>query len=72
MVIGSSLLIPTRDGFNANAALVWARSRLGPEASGVNPRGAWMWSEIPGLGTLVTLPDEEILFEMRLVEPWQA
>lgn len=71
MVIGYSILIPNRRGFNANRALVWARSRLGPEADWTTPRGAWMWSEIPGLGTLVTLPNEEILFEMRLVEPWQ-
>lgn len=51
-------------------ALEWCRSRLGPEIDGDHPDGTWTYTELPGLGTVFTLPSSEIIFEMRMVEPW--
>lgn len=53
-------------------AWTWCRQRCGPPWSEENPDGTWMWTELPGLGVVITLPSREDRFEMRLVEPWNA
>lgn len=54
------------------ALLAWVRSRCGPEATLGNTARGWCWSWISGDEVLVTLPDQGIMVEMRLVEPWNA
>jgi hypothetical protein len=50
----------------------WCRARWGEPCSHHNPTGAWAWSDIPGVGTVITLPDQGSAVEMRLVEPWNV
>jgi hypothetical protein len=53
-------------------ALDWCRAKPGAELSETNPEGTWAHTRLPGIGTVITLPDDELLFEMRLVEPWRS
>ena len=49
----------------------WCKSRWGPPWSEEDPAGTWIWQDLPGLGTVITLPSREDQVEMRLVEPWR-
>lgn len=64
-----TLTVPWPDGLHR--LLTWLRSRCGPEATDSGPAGSWCWSWVDGKRIVVTLPNPEVAFEMRLVQPWR-
>ena len=65
-----SMVLPEMPDRALDRAILWCRSRLGSELGESNPDGRWCWTMIPGLGTVLTMPSEEIICEMKLVQPW--
>lgn len=67
-----SIVLPDMPTRALDRTILWCRDRAGSENTEDNPDGRWAWTIIPGTGTVITLPSPELMFEMRLVQPWNT